>query len=287
LRRMQKVLAPAKVNLFLRVLGKRADGFHELETIFQEIGLADELTVESAPEIAMRCSEPRIPTDDRNLVMRAAKLMHEQFNAPPVHVTLWKRIPFGGGLGGGSSDAAAMLRLLSSWCVVPPSIEEVATAALKLGSDVPFFLERGRAYARGRGEVLTALDESASIPLLLLFPNRRVSTPMAFRVLADHRKGEPEREEWGVKRAAEIVGTSSWGELVNDLESAVDELLPELAQSKKILIDNGALHALMTGSGSTVFGIFESVAARDAARDRMSSSMRCVATETVGRAASV
>lgn len=281
--RVEKVLARAKVNLLLRVLGKRADDFHELETIFQEISLSDELTFETTSEISMSCSEPRIPTDERNLVIRAAKLMREEFGAPAVHVTLWKRIPSGGGLGGGSSDAAATLQLLSRWCDRAPSLEELASVALKLGSDVPFFLIGGRAYARGRGELLTPLPETGSIPLLLVFPRRRVSTPMAFRVLADQRKGESDRPELGVTRAAAIVDEGRWMELFNDLESAVDGLLPELQQCKKVLLDNGAKHAIMTGSGSTVFGIFADVASRDAARVSIANTFRCVATDTIDR----
>lgn len=275
-----KVLAPAKVNLLLRVLGKREDGFHELETIFHEISLADEITFVVADEISMRCSEPRIPTDERNLVIRAARMMHELFGAPKVHATLWKRIPFGGGMGGGSSDAAATLRALGGWCERKPSETELARAALELGSDVPFFLVGGAAYARGRGEELQAIGGTEEIPLLLLFPNRRVSTPMAFRTLSDQRRGKPVDEPWGLERSRALLERSRWPELRNDLEAAVGELLPELADCKRSLEKAGARHALMSGSGSTVFGMFDSAAARDHARFDLAGSYRCVAADT-------
>lgn len=275
-----KLLAPAKVNLLLRVLGKREDGFHELETIFQEISLADEITFVPADEISMQCSEPRIPTDDRNLVIRAARMMHERFGAPKVHATLWKRIPFGGGMGGGSSDAAATLRALAAWCEREPSELELASAALELGSDVPFFLTGGTAYGRGRGEELQAIGGLEEMPLLLLFPNRRVSTPMVFRTLADQRRGSRTNEPWGLERSRALLERSRWTELRNELESAVGELLPELEECKRALEKAGARQALMSGSGSTVFGMFESTAARDQARSDLATSYRCVAADT-------
>src|SRR6266568_3445478 len=152
-----QVLAHAKINWSLRITGRRADGYHDLETLFQTISLHDTLTITPSERLTLTCDDPTIPVDDTNLVLRAAKLAA----APPVAIHLEKRIPAGGGLGGGSSDAAATLVALGA-----PSAE----LALQLGSDVPFFLVGGTAYATGRGEVLTPLRRAAPIPLLLLLP---------------------------------------------------------------------------------------------------------------------
>src|SRR5947199_6236753 len=162
-----RVNAYAKINWSLRITGKRADGFHDLETLFQTISLHDTLTFEPADRLSLTCDDPTIPVDARNLVVRAAA------NAN-VAITLHKEIPAGGGLGGGSSDAAATLVALGK---ASPEIE------LSLGSDVPFFLMGGTAYATGRGEILTPLPRLTGIPLLLLIPKERVSTARAFGML--------------------------------------------------------------------------------------------------------
>src|SRR5687768_10113096 len=160
----------AKINWSLRITGKRADGFHDLETVFQTISLHDELTFRDSSSLSLTCDDPSIPTDETNLVMRAAHLV----GAPPVAIELKKRIPAGGGLGGGSSNAATTLVALGG------SRSDLPSLALSLGSDIPFFLLGGTAYATGRGEVLTALPDRSGIPLLLLFPEERVLTKDAF-----------------------------------------------------------------------------------------------------------
>ncbi|HYU24822.1 MAG TPA: 4-(cytidine 5'-diphospho)-2-C-methyl-D-erythritol kinase, partial [Thermoanaerobaculia bacterium] len=164
------VKAYAKINLGLRVTAKRDDGFHDVETIFQTISLHDTLSFTPAGALTLTCDAPEIPTDETNLVMRAARAV----GAPPVAIALRKRIPAGGGLGGGSSDAAATLRALGS---------ADARIALSLGSDVPFFLLGGSAYATGRGERLVPLPSLGGIPLLLVFPPERVGTARAYAKL--------------------------------------------------------------------------------------------------------
>src|SRR5438067_6715834 len=160
-----EVRAHAKINWALRVTGKRADGYHDIETVFQTISLHDTLTFTESDRFTLTCDDRTIPTDETNLVMRAAR-------GHAVAIALQKRIPAGGGLGGGSSDAAATLVALG-----------LEQRALVLGSDVPFFLTGGTAYATGRGEILTPLPPVRDVPLLLLFPEERVSTAAAYAML--------------------------------------------------------------------------------------------------------
>jgi 4-diphosphocytidyl-2-C-methyl-D-erythritol kinase len=253
----------AKINWSLRVTGKRGDGFHDLETIFQTISLHDTLTFTTSDRLTLTCDDPSIPTDETNLVLRAARAL----GAPPVAIHLEKRIPAGGGLGGGSSNAAATLMALSAHFGIEAPLAELA---LSLGSDVPFFLVGGTAYATGRGEVLTPLPPAAGLPLLLLMPDERVLTKEAFA---------------GLKRFSPPLGLERAGrldpdDLINDFEVSVFAVLPRLATLKQRLVDAGAVWAAMSGSGSTIAGRFSDVAARDRALSAFS-DVRAVACETI------
>jgi 4-diphosphocytidyl-2-C-methyl-D-erythritol kinase len=233
----------AKINWALRITGKRPDGFHELETVFQTISLHDEVTFASAPSTSLICDDASIPTDDSNLVLRAARAI----DAPPTRITLRKRIPAGGGLGGGSSNAATTLLALGG------SRDDLAAIALSLGSDVPFFLMGGTAYATGRGEVLTPMAPMAGIPLLLVLPEERVLTKDAFA---------------RVTRFSEPLGIAAYrdfAKFTNDFEEPVFSMLPILRTYKERLLEAGATWASMTGSGSTIVGAFADAAARDRA----------------------
>lgn len=233
----------AKINWSLRVTGKRADGFHDIETVFQTISLHDELTFTESDALTLTCDDLSIPTDETNLVLRAARAV----NAKPHAIDLRKRIPAGGGLGGGSSNAAATLRVLGG------DREDLADIALQLGSDVPFFLLGGTAYATGRGEVLTPLPPMSEIPLLLVLPEERVNTREAYSRIT--RYSEP----------LGIEGYREFANFTNDFEEPVFAMLPRLAELKARLHAAGAKWAQMSGSGSTIAGAFESAAARDAA----------------------
>jgi 4-diphosphocytidyl-2-C-methyl-D-erythritol kinase len=253
----------AKINWSLRVTGKRADGFHDLETVFQTISLHDTLTFSESDRLVVTCSDPMIPTDERNLVVRAARAL----GVERVAIHLDKRIPAGGGLGGGSSNGATTLAVLAEMFAIDTPL---APIALELGSDVPFFLVGGTAYATGRGEVLTALPHAAGIPLLLLMPEERVLTKEAFAGL--RRFSAP----IGIERASRLLPE----ELVNDFEESVFAKLPRLAALKQRLLESGAEWAGMSGSGSTIAGRFTSAAARDAARAAFG-GVRAVACETI------
>jgi len=233
----------AKINWSLRITGKRADGFHDLETVFQTITLHDTLTFTPSDTLSLTCDDPSIPTDDTNLVMRAARAC----GSPPFAIHIEKRIPAGGGLGGGSSNAATTLMALGC---------DDASIALALGSDVPFFLVGGTAYATGRGEVITPLPDIGEIPLLLLMPEERVMTGEAFA---------------GVRRFSEALGIDAYRDDLfanarNDFEEVIFAKLPRLAMLKERLLAHGATWAGMSGSGSTIVGAFRDAAMRDAAQ---------------------
>lgn len=231
----------AKINWALRITGKRADGFHDLETVFQTISLHDELTFTPSDRLSLTCDDPSIPVDETNLVLRAARAV----GAPPVAIHLRKRIPAGGGLGGGSSNAATTLRELGAG--------DLASIALSLGSDVPFFLFGGTAYATGRGEVLTPMAPLSGIPLLLLLPEERVLTKDAFARVTHYSP------------ALGIDAYRNFANFTNDFEEPVFAMLPRLRALKERLLLEGATWAGMSGSGSTIVGAFADVAARDRA----------------------
>jgi 4-diphosphocytidyl-2-C-methyl-D-erythritol kinase len=224
-----------------------------------------------------------------NLVMRAASAMIDRFGAPPCRIELVKRIPAGGGLGGGSSDAAATLRAHAPLSARGPSHDELAAVALELGSDVPFFLEEGTVYATGRGEQLVPLRAQAGISLLLLLPEERVMTPDAYRLLRSGRdEGRlPEGEAVGRDRCVTAARGSILDHasiLVNDLEAPVFGKLPRLEALLGALRATGPDWARMSGSGSTIVGAFRDSAARDSALDSLGKLVDAVPAETWSRA---
>lgn len=231
----------AKINWALRVTGRRADGFHDLETVFQTISLHDELTFGLSTHLSLTCDDPSIPVDETNLVLRAAHAV----GAPPVAIHLHKRIPAGGGLGGGSSNAATTLLELGE--------DELPSLALSLGSDVPFFLLGGTAYATGRGEMLTPMPPMSGIPLLLALPEERVLTKDAFARIAHYSP------PLGIDAYRDFTS------FTNDFEKPVFALLPRLRDLKERMLLAGAKWAGMSGSGSTIVGAFGDAESRDRA----------------------
>ena len=259
--------APAKLNLGLHVLRKRADGYHDLETVFVRIPWADGLTARPAEQITLTCSDPSLTTDETNLVMKAACRLAEAGGVEQgAALHLDKRLPRGAGLGGGSSDAAAALRLLADvWHLDLPEAM-LHTLALDLGSDVPFFLGAEAAYATGRGEVLAPLHDPATgapyrlpYPLVVVVPPVHVSTGGAYARIRPRATGRPDLPA--------LVASSDlarWrAELVNDFEAPIFAAYPEIGLVKEALLEAGAGYAAMSGSGAAVFGVFE---AEDPAR---------------------
>ena len=246
------VLAHAKLNLSLRVLSKRPDNFHELRTVFQTISLADELKISytTATQTSIEIADNAIPD---NLIERAARrCLDEMRLTAKLHFTLKKRIPMGAGLGGGSSDAAAVLLALPVLAGKSIPVERLAEIGASLGSDVPFFLYGGTALGLGKGEELYPLPDSKPRYGILIAPDVHVSTPEAYRDLSA-TLGDPDP-----KRASFQSGfwQSPGFEPVNDFEIPVFRRHPRLAEIKKSLIQKGADVALMTGSGSSIFAFF-------------------------------
>lgn len=271
--------APAKVNLLLRVREREPSGYHRLQTVFCALELSDELQLALDPEpgVRLRVEGARLGDPEGNLVVRAARAWLAEAGPPTegdwqgVTARLTKRIPHGGGLGGGSSDAAATLRGLTA--LLPGRVPEERVAALgtALGSDVPFFLSQAPlCWAEGYGERLTPLPPLPARPVVLAIPPFRISTPVAYGWLDADRRGPGPFEG---EAEGETAPPADWSDLatrsVNDFERSVFRRHPELRALRDRLRRSGAVPALLSGSGSTVFGIFESDARAEAAAETM------------------
>jgi len=252
------VNAAAKVNLALEVLSKRADGYHEIATVMQAVDLSDRLTLEDAPAIEVRTNAAEVPTDERNLAYRAAAALREAAKVEHgVRITLDKRIPVAAGLGGGSTDAAAVLAGLNRLWRLQWPLERLEELAVGLGMDVPFFLRGGAAVGTGRGERLMP-TRSSVLALVLVNPRFPVSTAETYgRVTpAMYSDGARTRAVAGALagRGPGRVAAS----LYNGLELAARGTYPQIAQMEAALMAAGALGAMMSGSGPTVFGVARS-----------------------------
>ncbi len=248
--------AYAKINLGLSVVRRRPDGYHDIETVFHRIDLYDRLTFEEGDEILLRTGSAEIPGDERNLCYRAAALLREYLgHRKGVVITLDKRIPVGAGLGGGSSDAATTLRsLVSLWNVSVPD-DDLATMALKLGSDVPYFLNFGSALAKGRGEILEYFQLMLPYAILVANPGIHVSTPWAYSQISPPREQHHESLKCTLLDNLDTPSELA-RRLRNDFEDVVFREFPAVGRLKQEMISAGASFALMSGSGSTVYGLF-------------------------------
>lgn len=272
--RRARVRALAKINLDLRVLGKRPDGYHELRTIFQTISLSDSLEIAYTPgrrTVIELTDSLRIPD---NLVTRAAHLAMDAMRATGrIEMRLTKRIPMGAGLGGGSSDAAAVLLALPALAKRSLALPKLREIGQQLGSDVPFFLVGGTAAGIGRGTELFPLTDAPRKPGLLVAPGLHVNTAQAYRSLSPRLTTESQQNKI-VSFQSHTLGWECWGAFRNDFESVVFEQHRSLARWKARLKRAGANVALMTGSGSALFGLFESAAEAARARDLLGDKSR-------------
>lgn len=263
-----RIVAPAKANLFLRVLAREASGFHGLETLFCALSLADDVDVRLQPGRGVSLHvEGEVDTGppSENLAVRAA----EAFLAAAgiersVDITLRKRIPAGGGLGGGSSDAAAVLRALGH--LLPGAVlhEDMLRIGGRLGSDVPFFVSGAPlALAWGRGDRILTLPALPARPVLIVHPGAPMPTGRAYGMLAESRRDRPEPGA----RAIDLAVLSTWHGAArlahNDFEPVVTEAIPSLARIRSATVQGGADIALLAGSGSSYLAFFEEAAARD------------------------
>jgi 4-diphosphocytidyl-2-C-methyl-D-erythritol kinase len=282
------VRAHAKINLDLRVLGMRPDGYHELRTVFQAISLHDSLDCVPRPgPFAIECDTAGVPLDRSNLIWKAAqglwRALRRDGDVRDTVVRLQKRIPLQAGLGGGSADAAAALLGLARAWGVPAQPSQFTDIAAALGADVPFFLSGGTALGLGRGDEVYPLADLPRHWIVLLIPGFGVSTGEAYGWYDDERdrgRGQAVREPQYVpgpwpSRAAQMI---------NDLEAPIARHYPEIEQMKLTLRRAGALAAAMSGSGSTVFGLFQKRGDASTAVERLSGSgWRVLLTESLGR----
>jgi 4-diphosphocytidyl-2-C-methyl-D-erythritol kinase len=279
----------AKINLGLRVVGRRSDEYHELETVFQTISLHDTitLTITDSPQINLWCDDRSLLTDAGNLVYRAAQTFQSRF-APRkgARIRLEKRIPSQAGLGGGSSDAAVTLVGLACLWQVQSKVEDLSELARSLGADVPFFFFGGTARGTGIGDEITPLHDVTDRLLLVLKPNAGVSTSEAYKAL--------EAPSLTTARAKTILSSSEPSAICNsfdsetlrnDFERVVFEIEPEIGRAKVALMKAGAEAALLAGSGAAVFGIFDSADAQERAIQaiELEAGWRVFPCRTVGR----
>ncbi len=279
-----KFKTPAKVNLGLHVHGKREDGFHELETIFQMVSLFDDVELELLSSgIKLECDTPGIPTDDTNLVCKAALLLRKsyQVEGKGVSIRLKKKIPFGAGLGGGSGNAAGVLMGLNRLWDLNIEREKLFTLAAELGSDVPFFLTSPCALGKGRGERLKVLEPCSKFQVLLVFPGFPIATSWVYQNLRLKLTKRPNNISILRKNLSLSDITSLGSQLYNDLESVVIQKFPEVKVVKDELWAWGALGVLLSGSGSAVFGIFDDPEKAQVACASLNGDWERVVTETI------
>jgi len=258
MRELVRLLAPAKLNLYLRVLGRRPDGYHELETLFERIDLADELTFEAQPHaLRVICNDPSLPCDDTNLVLTAARLLQaatRTTQGATIHLT--KRIPIAAGLGGGSSDAATTLVGLNRLWHLGWSTAQLRELACQVGSDVPFFLEEAVfAIGRGRGELLEPVRDGRALVHVFVTPNIRLSTKEIFS-----QAHFPLTAPWAsISMVLHALRNGSLGELAkglyNDLQPEAIRRCPVITEIQSRLRMAGCIGTLISGSGPTVFGL--------------------------------
>ncbi len=272
--------SPCKVNFLLNILGKRADGFHELETVMHPVPVHDELSFKCAGiGIQLTCSDPELPTDSRNLVHRAAEIFLKTVGVTDgVQIHLEKRIPHAAGLGGGSGDAATTLLGLNQLFGSPASTKKLNELAGSLGSDIPFFLQNCPALATGRGEKVQPLDLFPSLGgyfILVVHPGFGISTPWSYQQLSKFPaalNGTPGRAARLISLLQKGTVEEASGEFYNSLEAPALKKFPLLAVVLEFFRENGASIALMSGSGSATFALVRGQKAAEELCERFKSS---------------
>ena len=273
---MKKIIkAPAKINLCLRVNKKREDGYHDLSMIMQTISLFDTLELEIIKgnnfnhkleeQINLKCNYNYLPTDERNLVYQVVRYIYDKYSIiDKIIINLKKMIPTSGGLGGGSSDAASMLLYLNRFYNLNLGLSELSDIAAKFGSDIPFFIRKKECICEGRGEIITELRPFNNYYILIATPNVRVSTKEIFLkvdsfTIPDSRK---QLEDIAFRNCIEAIRNRDLklltNNLFNNLEIVTESMFSDVSLFKNKMIKYGALASLMSGSGPTVFGIFNS-----------------------------
>ena len=259
---MIRVLAPGKVNLTLRVLRKREDGYHDIKSLVQKVSIYDRITIAEAdePGIHLACTDPSLPVGPDNLAFRAAQLILRKYGLQEkgVSIHLEKSIPHGAGLGGGSSDAAAVLMGINSLLKLSGTRDELVKIGMEIGSDIPLFLFPSPALVTGRGERVEPSHVLINAVYVVVFPGFGVSTGWAYSNFRLTKAPDKYTISGLCKTARGALPPEQWQDLlVNDLEETVATRHPEIGRCQEELLRVGACASLMSGSGSAVFGLFE------------------------------
>jgi 4-diphosphocytidyl-2-C-methyl-D-erythritol kinase len=250
--------APAKLNIRLKVIGRRPDGYHELVSIMVPVGLFDRLELKktTGDRILLICKGLPVPDDEENLVHRAAEAFFSRLGLKPgLSIKLTKNIPVAAGLGGGSSDAARTLRSLNQMWAKPLTSQDLAAIAVSLGADIPFFLHNGPCLVKGIGEILEPIEKWPRFWYVIVTPHVKVSTAWVYQNL---KLKLTSGQNNSIINYLKIKSSEVTEILENDLETVTASHFPVINTIKKSLLDAGATGALMTGSGPSVFGVFES-----------------------------
>ncbi len=282
-----EVISFAKINWTLEILGRRADGYHELRTILQTVDVCDQLSFTAMEkEIALTCDHAEVPCDETNLIHRAAVLLRELTGCDKgARIDLQKRIPMGAGLGGGSSNAAITLLALAQLWELEVAPYDLFRLGSQLGSDVPFFFFGGTGIGIGRGDEVYPMTDIAADYLLLVNPGVNVPTREIYRNLSSELTSLPavNKMPFSLEVVYAHMRGAQW-KLRNDLERPALALYPLIGQVKQRLMELDAAAVLMSGSGATVFAVFESEAARAQAMDELSETdWWCAVTRTLNR----
>ena len=266
------VLASGKINLALNVGKTRADGFHEVDMVMQQVSVFDEvrLSVSESGSVEMVCDNETLETDESNLCVKAFRAMEKACHVPPVRIELVKRIPIAAGMAGGSTDAAAVIRGINRMFALGLSLEEECAIGAQIGSDVPFCLVGGCARCVGRGEIVRPLSAYPKCHLVLVKPSFAISTPWSYRVYKEEADNPPADIESMSEAILEGDLRGVCAAMGNQLAKAAEEAHPQIVAIRAFLEAQGAVRAMMTGSGPTVFGVFEEAAAAEKALQAVS-----------------
>lgn len=252
-----KLKSYAKLNLFLDVLNKRADGYHNIKSVMQRVSLYDKLDIsETTSGIELSCNLPKIPLDERNTCFTAASLIKEKYNIETgIKIGISKTIPYGAGLAGGSSNAAAIILALNELWNLGMTSDEMQEIGLKVGADLAFCLKGGTCLCEGLGDIITELNPFIWDNILIIKPNFSISTPLAYKTLT-----EDDHNKYIDSKIINYINSNDYYNaclsVANTLEIAAFKLYPEIPQIKEELLKTGAISSLMTGSGSAVFGCY-------------------------------
>jgi len=249
-----QVKSNAKINLGLLILNKRNDDFHNLQSIFIEVNLYDIIFLHPSSKFKLTCNNQNIPIDEKNTIFKTYFKLYEKFNFKTHYeIFLEKNIPLEAGLGGGSSNAACIIKSINKLEKLKLQKKQMLNIAESIGSDVPFFIDGKIQFVEGRGEILKKCDTPflKTIYIVLIIPSFTISTKWAFKKLKKNLE-----QPMNSNKFPALVNNIDWGVFKNDFEKIVGKTYPEIFEIKKLLYDNGALYSGLSGSGSTVFGIY-------------------------------